>query len=449
MKNSMVFKIIFSIFMALILIANISFASYDNVTMTVEAEPVCKIDITDRSYFEKKLVEKDLSKKNVTIQLSVVNNELAEQPTGELFLLIDNSLSMTKEISSGVTRSEVVRSSAKKLIENLLDGNDNLKIGIVSFSTSPDVSQEGTSADAKLISELSNDVDALQSSIDDITDDGPRTDLDSGLALATKNFKSDSERYIVVLTDGVPNVALEDNDYYADTVIEKTKQTLTSTEEQGINLITMLTGIDTPDEEPIEDLGKTYAEVIEEIFGTAEKPTAGAFYYIQDDEIEKTITETIYDKLKPIAKTLKDISVVDVFPKEIVDNFDFSYVSQPSHGTISKEIEKNKNNSITWNIPELDSGETATVKYKLSLKRNYDSKIVGKLLDTNTEESVAYTDFDGKKQEKSSEITPQLKLAEPLPTLPKAGSTFVIATIALVGGVAVFSLIKYLKFKNI
>ena len=384
MKNSMVFKIIFSIFMALILIANISFASYDNVTMTVEAEPVCKIDITDRSYFEKKLVEKDLSKKNVTIQLSVVNNELAEQPTGELFLLIDNSLSMTKEISSGVTRSEVVRSSAKKLIENLLDGNDNLKIGIVSFSTSPDVSQEGTSADAKLISELSNDVDALQSSIDDITDDGPRTDLDSGLALATKNFKSDSERYIVVLTDGVPNVALEDNDYYADTVIEKTKQTLTSTEEQGINLITMLTGIDTPDEEPIEDLGKTYAEVIEEIFGTAENPTAGAFYYIQDDEIEKTITETIYDKLKPIAKTLKDISVVDVFPKEIVDNFDFSYVSQPSHGTISKEIEKNKNNSITWNIPELDSGETATVKYKLSLKRNYDSKIVGKLLDTNT-----------------------------------------------------------------
>ena len=109
---------------------------------------------------------------------------------------------------------------------------------------------------------------------------------------------------------------------------------------------------------------KTNREAIEYIFGTQTNPTAGDFYYIPDDEIGDTITEAIYNLLVPVQKTLKDITIVDYFPQEIIDNFDFAYVSKANIGNISAEIDKT-NNSITWTIPELASGQIATVQYKL------------------------------------------------------------------------------------
>ena len=72
-------KLILGIFLILILIANISLASYSTVQMEVVEEPVCKIEFGGNSYFEKKLIEKNLNNKEVTIQLQVVNNEAANK----------------------------------------------------------------------------------------------------------------------------------------------------------------------------------------------------------------------------------------------------------------------------------------------------------------------------------------------------------------------------------
>lgn len=46
-------KIFITLFLLLILIANISLASYDTVTMTVVEEPVCNIEFGENSKFEK------------------------------------------------------------------------------------------------------------------------------------------------------------------------------------------------------------------------------------------------------------------------------------------------------------------------------------------------------------------------------------------------------------
>lgn len=435
-------KIFIGIFLSLILIANISFASYSTVTMSVVEEPICTIELSENSKFEKKLISKDLANKEVTLQLQVTNEEEAFKPTGEIMLLIDNSDSMKETTSDGKVRKDLVFESAKTLISNLLEDNTKLKIGIASFSTNTDVEKEGTIEDATLFSQLSNDETTLKNAINNIEANGPRTDLQAGLSVATTGFSSESNnKYLIVLTDGVPNVAIDyDKNYYSDDVINKTKQELINVDSKGIEVITMLTGIDNETYVP-STTTKSFGQIISEIFGTPANPTVGKFYYVTDSEIEKTITTDIYNALLPVSKTLKDIKIVDYFPEEIIKNFDFAYVTESNIGEISATVDTT-NNSITWTIPELANGQTATVQYKLKLKENFDSNIVGKILNTNQKVDITYTDFDNNNQDKTSDVSPKLKLTEPPVVLPKAGTTLLIGFIVLASGLFVFSLTK-------
>lgn len=442
-------KIFITTLLLLIMLVNVSFASYSTVTMSVVEEPICTIQLSDNSKFEKKLISKNLQNKEVTLQLQVTNEEKSNKPTGEIMLVLDNSESMKLETSTGSVRKDLVFESAKTLVSNLLKDNENLKIGVVSFSTNTDVSKEGTTEDAQVVSKLSNDSNALLNSISSIEATGPRTDLEAGLEVASGEFtKTDNSKYMIVLTDGVPNVALNyDKVYYSDDVIAKTKAKLEALKKANVNVITMLTGINTPEGTPT-GASKTYNQIITEIFGTQENPTAGTFYYVTDDKVESTIKTDIYNSLVPEEKTLKDIKIVDYFPKEIIDNFDFSYVSKANIGEISATVDKT-NNSITWNIPSLAIGQTATVQYKLKLKENFDSAIVNKILNTNEKVDTTYTDFDNKSQSKTSDVSPKLKLAEPPATLPKAGTTTFIAITVLAVGLLVFSITKLTILKNI
>ena len=444
-------SVLVTLFLVLILIANLSFATYETVTMEVVEEPVCTIEIGENSKFEKRLIEKNLNNKEVTLQLQVTNEETALQPTGEIMLVIDNSKSMEDIVSGTTTREDLVVESAKTLVNTILDGNENLRVGVVSFSTNEEVSKEGTIEDATLVSDLSTDSQALVSAISNIQYTGPRTDLESGLSLASQYFtEEDNNKYVIVLTDGVPNVALNyDKVYYSDDVVNKTKTKLQSISKSGINVITMLTGI-ADEEASAGNTGKTFGEVINSIFGTEDSPTVGKFYYINDSEIEKTITDDIYKDLLPIARTLKNIKIVDYFPKEIIDNFEFAYVSKANIGEISAEVNKT-NNSITWTIPELASGQTATVQYKLSLKKEYSSSIVDKILNTNEKVDITYTDIDEKPQDKTSDISPKLKLVEPdiAPTpLPATGSPLFYAFFIVSGLILAFCFIRVVVFNR-
>ena len=443
-------SVFITLFLILILITNISFADYETVTMTVVEEPVCTIEIGENSKFEKKLVEKNLNNKEVTLQLQVTNEETSLQPTGEIMLVIDNSMSMEETVDGTTTREDLVIESANTLVNTILDGNEHLKVGVVSFSTNADVSKEGTIEDANLVSDLSSDPQALVSAISNIQYTGPRTDLDSGLSLASQYFtEEDNNKYVIVLTDGVPNVALNyDGIYYSDDVINKTKAQLQALDSAGYNVITMLTGISNPDSVPAtRQDDKTYGDIIEEIFGTESAPTVGKFYYVQDSEIEQTITDDIYNDLLPIEQVLTDIVITDYFPQEIIDNFDFAYVSEPNIGNISAEVNP-ENNSITWTISELRPGETATVQYKLSLKEDFDSSIVGKILDTNEKVDISYTNLNGETVEDTSDVTPKLKLTEPPVKLPAAGTPLMITLFVAVVGVIIYSFVRFNTLNN-
>ena len=232
-------KVFLILFFIIILLTNISFASYSTVTMSVVEEPVCTINLEENSTFEKKLISKDLKNKEVTLQLKVTNESASIKPTGELILVLDNSDSMKETISANKTRKDLIFDSATTLINNLLKDNEKLKIGIVSFSTNTDITKEGTLEDASVISTLTNNANNLKTAIQNIEANGPRTNLESGLQLASQQFTKTAEnKYIIILTDGVPNVAINyDKNYYSDDVISKTKNTLQSMTKLNINLI--------------------------------------------------------------------------------------------------------------------------------------------------------------------------------------------------------------------
>ena len=440
--------ILFTFITLILLITNLSLASYSTVTMTVVEEPVCTIELGENSQFEKRLIEKNLNNKEVTLQLQVTNNETSLKPTGEIMLVLDNSDSMQNETSTGEIRKDLVFESAQALVSNLLEDNTQLQIGVVSFSTNTDMSKEATIEDASIVSSLSSNATELNNAISNIEANGPRTDLQAGLLLASQQFsEEDNNKYMIVLTDGVPNVAIgSNNPYYSDTTITQTKEQLQTLEADGIQITTMLTGIDDESYVP-NGTDKNFGEIIEEIFGTPENPTAGNFYYVTDDQIETTITENIYNDLLPVEKTLTNIVIKDYFPEEIIDNFDFAYVSDANIGEISAEVDTS-DNSITWTIPELASGQTATVQYTLKLKEDFDSSIVNKILDTNEKVDITYNDFDGTEQSKTSDVTPKLRLTEPPAVLPKAGTTLLIGFGVLAIGLLIFSFIKLKTLNN-
>ena len=444
-------KILLIIFLLITLFTTISNASYDNVTMSVVEEPVCTINFGTSSFVERSVISKDLENKEITLQLKVTNNEETLKPTGEIMLVIDNSRSMLESVTADKTREDLVIDSAKTLITNLLEDNDKLKIGAVSFSTNSEIAKEGTIEDAKLVSDLTDDAESLISSISNIQYDGPRTNLDAGITLAKQYFTEQTEmshKYIIILSDGVPNVAIDyDKNYYSDDVISKTKTELQSLSSITNNVIVMLTGISNGSA-IASPSNKTYDAIINEIFGTTTNPTVGKFYYITDDKIEDTIKNNIYNDLLPISQSFTNIKVTDYFSKEIVDNFSFSYVKEPNIGEISSSIDTS-NNSITWTIPELKSGETAIVQYKLKLNENFDTEIINKILDTNTNLDITYTDYSDVTNTKSSDITPKLKLTENLPAvIPAAGKNIFIGTIGLVLVIAVIVGIRYFAINN-
>lgn len=455
-------KISIALCLLLILISTTVFASTP-VKMEIVENNICNIELNEDSKFEKKIISSNLDKHQVTLQLQINNNAINEIPEGELMLVIDSSDSMNTKITDTTTRKDLVLNSANKLVENLLSINSStLKIGVVTFSASQEQTEMGTEKDAQLVTTFTNDLKTLKTKISAIEGTGSFTDLDAGLKLAQKTFTNEkNNKYIIVLTDGVPNMNVGNSDLVKIEALEKvistTKETLLSLKD--INVISLLTGID-DEKATVRTDGTnsyTYGQVIEGVFGTEEKPTIGKFYKINDKEIEKTITEEIYSDLVPVAKTLKDITVVDYFPKEIVENFDMAYVQGTDTSKISASIDK-ETNSITWTIPELEAGKSINVQYTLTLKDEFDEKIIDKILDTNQKVDIDFNDFDNQKQTKTSDVTPKIKLTEIKQTeptkdntkapeeLPKTGAPILIGFVSIAFITTIVFAIKSKKF---
>lgn len=460
-----VFSIILLFVMILCITTTVNAATYTNTKLEVVDETVCTINLGDMGIFEKKIVNFNADEKSVTLELNIKNiKEVDEEyKPVEIFLVVDNSYSTN-------SNRQTLIDSAKKLVEKLHELDPNVQIGVVSFS-SLDASQgetEGTINDAELRLDLSTSTSDINNALDSILTDelGPRTNLDAGITLANQSFNTDTDadRFMVILTDAVPNTAVGGpTQTYSGEVTTKTRAKLKEIADSGVNIISSLVNLDDVTTEP--STGKTYKALAEEIFGTEEDPFVGNLFYINEADIEDHITNTVYEIIKPtkVDNTIQNIVIKDYFPQEIIDNFDFEYVASPNIGNVSQEI-NDEDNSITWEIELLEEGETATLSYKLTLRDNYNVEILDKVIPTNNEVDIDYT-HNGEDETVFSEDSPKVKVTadeEPAPEnnvdntvantpIPQTGNnTFSIIAfvviIALAFGISRLYLLK--KYNN-
>lgn len=421
----------------LLFTSNISFAAGTTKLEKVE-DPLCTIN-SQAVKLEKQMIEFNESTKDLTIQLRVQNIkevEYANEVKGEYMFLIDNSQSTTELLPDGTTtRREAILSSFKSLVDKLFAANPEIKIGVVSFS-SLDNSKgetEGTINDAKLRTTPTSDKSVVVNALNSITNEdlGPRTNLEAGLTIAQQNFSQNSEiKNLVILSDGLPNNAVGGPTLtYSGETTTKTRAKLAEINASGVNIFTILTGVNPNDMSPAD---KTYRELTIELFGQPSNPDYGFFFNIADTQIEETLTDAIfYNNEVLIDNSVSNITVTDVIPQEILDNFTFEYVSQPTHGTISQTVDP-QTRSITWNIPKLKEGETATVSYKLSLKETYDPQIIDKVLPTNEKVDISY-DYAGNTIPGTTSETPKVVVRfneEKIPDKPQPNTPVPDNTIA-------------------
>ena len=462
-------KLLFSLCLFFLVIC-LSFSTFatttGKTTLELVENTICSINVDNMADFEKKIAKFSKDEKSATLTLSLKNTKVSESTTKpvEIFLVIDNSASMRENKVGDITREQAVINSANKLVDKLFDANKNAKVGLVSFSSldSSKGETEGTINDGKLLLTLSDSKSKVKETISSIptTNSGPRTNIEAGVTIASQNYtKNDNtNRYIVLLTDGCPNNDLSGTfATYSGTVASNTKSKLQSIEKSGVKIIGSMIGLDGSKKE--QQSGKTYQALAEEVFGTTSNPTISSFYYINDsaDEIESTIINKLFsDIIVKKDNALKNFVIKDYFPQEIIDNFNFEYVASPNLGEISQKVDTT-DNSITWTIPELKEGETATVSYKLTLKDNYNKEIIDKILPTNTKVDLKGEDSDGKKYEKTSTESPKVRvlyeeqkdntIANTI--IPQTGegnaiSTIicVITTVGLIAGIRYFYLKK-------
>ena len=391
-------------------------------TLEIVEDNVCTIEVDDLARFEKRITAFDETEKSATLTLSLTNLKTVEERNinVEIFLVIDNSASMTTAYVGDKTRKQAVLDSASSLVDKIYAQNNKAQVGVVGFSSLDTTAgqTEGTINDATLITRLSNNSNDVKNAISNLSslNVGPRTNIDAGVTVARDNFSSNENvrRYIILLTDGVPNNDINGHFLdYSDTVLLGTKSKLESIEASGISIISAMINLNDTTE---PTTGRTYRELAETVFGTESNPTTSTYFYIDDTQIEDTIINDIFDSLVITTdNTLRNITITDYFPQEIIDNFNFEYVASPNIGEVSQTI-NTQNNSITWNIELLSEGETATLSYKLTLKDDYNKDIIDIILKTNDHVDITGEDSNGPVNE-SSDVSPTIRVEYEEPTI--------------------------------
>ena len=458
-KKTVLLSLAITLIMSIIM-TTFAYAANEDVTLEKVKDNVCTIKLGEDGEVIKKLLSVDNANKEAILQINVNNlksEDEATKPT-EIFLVIDNSKSMSDNtLTDGRTRIEAVFTAAKSLTNQIIQEQPTTKIGVVSFSSNSDTTKEGTLEDAKLVIMPTNSATDITTAIDGIATTGVRTNIDAGLQIVKSNFNTDTgvNKYLILLTDGVPNNSIGTSMMYSGATATNTKATLKSIVDSNINIITVMTGVDStyqPDPDgnlSAEAAGKTYKDLAEEIFGTQAQPNYGKFYYVSDEAVEDTITRDVYNDVKVIIKNeIKNITVVDYFPANIIENYDFEIVEAANIGTVTPTVNTD-DNSITWTIQTLKAGETASFKYKLKLKEKFNREIINVETPTNEKVDVTYTGTDETEKKQTSNVSPSIILKQdtaPDP-IPQTGDNTMIIALAIIGLVTV-AVIRIVKYHN-
>ena len=466
----------------------------------------------------KRIIDSNQNQGEVTIELKLSNfkNDKTDKTRyndTEIYFLVDENLSRNEELlNKNITYIKI-------LMNNILKKNSNTKIGIIGLKGTisdkhfdengklitgekDEGDIKGSEANSEILAELTKDVNKIENALKQMNSvkNAYNVNLEAGIKLANKSYSNNVNRILISTYDGVPNIAIGvkakspshggifgEYETAEEAIVAQHKKIVNSTKNEILNLkknnisFIQLRPEDTSYDETWYD-SKTGEKILDfdgspyvkELYRTLENPVYGKMYSLSNSSLEEIITNYIYEDLfKIIQADINKIKIVDYFPKEIIENFDFSYVEKPNIGNVSEKINF-ENNSIVWNIENLKGNEIAILKYKLKLKDLQNENILNKVISTNEKVSLTYQDAENKEYSLELLTSPQIMLKQlkkeendnkPIPTpsvkptedntqasgkLPQTGVGITLTLLVMAAlGIGIISLVRYNKYKDI
>lgn len=411
-----IFIILISILLMIGICGNVDAAELKTSLDIIQKASETKYLENDQGFISKTVVDSNSDTGEVTIELKLSNTakEVEKTTDTEIFLVVDNSGSMGYTTSTGEVRRNIIVRAMKNLVNNIYDNSSNVKVGLVRFANTGTLLTGSTALMCNLTDNkqtMLNAINEYENLDTSVNIDGVEmlhcesgTNIEAGLKKANDNFSSGSKNKIMILlTDGIPTDSISYST--ASYVYNATKTRLKSIGDSGVSVISLMTGVTEEDDDNAQ-------EVIEQIFGTESNPTTGKFYNIADANLESVVTNDILaDVMEKIQNPINITKIVDYFPEDITDNFDFSYVGSPSIGTASDTIDT-ESKTITWDIGTLKGDEVATLKYKLKIKDMKNTDLLNKTIATNEKVVLTYKDTEAKDYTVTLTSSPKIQLSE-------------------------------------
>lgn len=401
----------------------------------------------DQGYISKTIVDSNSDTGEVTIELKLSNTAKDKEQTQkydntEVYLLVsenianneesfqkhfNNITTLTKKIFDTSSKTKIGIIGIKGTISDGKLGED----GKMTWGPKDEDDVNGSESNAEVVIKATSNQSDIQNSLKNMNSSHEkyRTNLQAAIRLANKSYSKDTNKILISLYDDVPSIAIGVCAMISpgtkDTATAKYEKISTNTQneilklkESNISFILLRPDNTSYDHsyysastgEKLFDFdGSPY---VEKIYGTMDKPTYGKTYRFDSNNIDTIITENIYQDVKELIQNdINSVKIVDYFPEDITDNFEFSYVGNPSVGTASEKIDS-ESKTITWDIGTLKGDEVATLKYKLKIKDMKNSELLNKTIATNEKVVLTYKDTEAKDYTVTLTSSPKVQLTE-------------------------------------
>lgn len=409
----------------------------------------------DQGYISKTIVDSNSETGEVTIELKVANESKEEEneetyENTEIYILVSENLVNNEE------KLLEYKEYIETLATNVFEKNSNTKIGIIGIKGTINDSTEnedgsvtwgendegdvnGTADNAEIVAELTNDKEKLINEFNKMNSSKERyrINLQAAVRLANSKYSDKTNKILISLYDGVPSIAIgvcssvssggwfseystEEEAVVAkhEKIVKYTKNEILKLKDNNVSFIQLRPDDTSYDEEWYSnDTGEKTLDFdgspyVQELYGTLENPVYGKMYSLSNDSLEKIVIQYIYNDITEIIQAdINTVKIVDYFPEDITENFEFSYVGTPSLGTVSEDI-NSETNTIEWDIGTLKGDEVATLKYKLKIKDMSNEELLNKTIATNEKVVLTYKDSDAKDYTVTLSSSPKIQLSE-------------------------------------
>lgn len=447
-----------------------------------------------------KNIDKDTGELEVQVTLENVkkqnNNEQEIYENTEIFIIIPE-YTETEENE----KLNYIETLAGKILNN----NEETKIGIIGIkgpiadvyidengnlvhNPGDEATVNGTENDAECIVELTDNIETLKTNLRKMNMDKKEyyNNLQAALRLAKNSFSTNTNKILISLYDDVPETAIglksQTSGYggwfsqystaeeavkaHLNDLVSKTKSEILAIKNAKIKFILLRpddtefdqTWYSSEKGEKICDIdGKPYAD---ELYGTLENPTYGKMYSLNNDTMEKIVTEYIFnDIMQEVQPTISNIKIDNYFTKDIIESFDV-IISNDKIDTTKLSTD----NLISFNVEKLLADKTAILKYTLKIKDMKNKSLLNKAINITEKLNLSYMDYLKEEKQISLSNGPQIKLTEikeekeeiieddtiASGKIPYTGSSYIIiSAIALIIIAGIVAKIKYNDLKDI